>query len=568
MSQQPKKSVLIDLSDSKSSNKKNSKPPILWIFVLLILVACGLIFTIVPRTIEDRSPSAEAYSETSPISATEVPDLETIKEVKTEEAHEIQVTAPSPEPIIVEQSRMSSPKTSRIEVSTDIRPTQAAVKVMSKAPVEPAPEARDTLSKIQKISQYFQDILSLRFSDNTANALAFQLETALNSKADQATIHALENEYSNALAEQTIDALRSYLKQQTEQFAAKELGNYATLEWKAFGLKLAQAEQIDVKKKAFESLLAYEGAYNAGNQFLQSAAFNIQSLAKRSADSKQMESANKLYRELLFIKTSDTAAIEFLNKHAYPAGGHTHMAPAGIQMQFIPGSEYVIGTPELEFQRDADETLHTVTLTKAYYIATSEITQKQWVDVMGSLPAQFPNDAETTGEQLPIHSVSWAEAVEFCDALSTLSESMTYRLPTEAEWEIACRASLETPYNNGSDRLSLQQANIFDPNSSENLDKPTNVSSYPSNSWGLYDMHGNVWEWTSDWMADYSKLNNTDPSNSDLKGNSDENLRTKVLRGGSFYDEASFARSGNRWNYAPSIATVYIGFRIACTATF
>lgn len=586
MNQQSKKSVLIDLSNSESSNNKNSKPPILWIFIVLVMVVSGLVFAIVSRSKEDptaryeNSDTLELSSIANPSATAEATRIEAIEPTTTEKVVETPTPPSTPEPDADNQPLSTVPQ---LDLSKELKTVQASTVAKTEAPTKTpvidkskAPtttiiekkEARENLIEVQRIYRDFQKIPTLRFSDDRSNALAFQLESARQSNAGDATIHALENEYSKALAEQTINVLRSYLTVQADEFEAKDLGNYATLESKQFALKLKEAEQIEVQDNAFEALIAYKSAYAASQQFLKGATFNIKSLAKRAENSQQIELASKLYSELLDINASDADAIAFLNKHAYPAGGHIHMAPHGIQMHFIPAGEYALGTPELEFQRDTDETLHAVKLTKAYYIAVTEVTQKQWIEVMGVLPAQFPNDQETTGEQLPVHSVSWAEAVEFCKALSALSETITYRLPTEAEWEIACRASLETPFNNGTDQLSLQEANIFDPNSNQNLDKPVNVSSYPPNNWGLYDMHGNVWEWTSDWMADYSKRNNTDPSNHDLKGNSDENLRTKVLRGGSFYDEASFARSGNRWNYAPSIATGYIGFRIVCTAIF
>ncbi|MFQ3226258.1 MAG: sulfatase activating formylglycine-generating enzyme [Lentimonas sp.] len=203
-----------------------------------------------------------------------------------------------------------------------------------------------------------------------------------------------------------------------------------------------------------------------------------------------------------------------------------------------------------------------VTLTQSIGIATTEVTQAQWISVMRRLPRNFNKNSHATGDNFPIHSLTWSEATDFCKKLSEIDTPNIYRLPTEAEWEIACRAGNNSPYSNNRDTLRITEANFFDTNSDQTLDAATTVASYAPNAWGLYDMHGNLWEWTGDWSGEYSKIQTVNPASPNNDSETDINLRTRILRGGSYYDEVEAARSGNRWQYAPSIATDYIGFRI------
>jgi len=195
-----------------------------------------------------------------------------------------------------------------------------------------------------------------------------------------------------------------------------------------------------------------------------------------------------------------------------------------LEMVLIPAGKFMMGSPESEKDRYKDETQHEVTLTKAFYIGMYEVTQEQWESVVGNNPSKFK------GTKLPVTNVSWNDCQEFVKKLNTNTNG-GYRLPTEAEWEYACRAGTSTAYSCG-DNLTKSDANIY----GDNI-KP--VGSYKPNSFGLYDMHGNVGEWCEDRFGDYKSGDTTDP-----KGPSRGEGRT--MRGGSFVIGESKPRSSNR----------------------
>jgi len=188
---------------------------------------------------------------------------------------------------------------------------------------------------------------------------------------------------------------------------------------------------------------------------------------------------------------------------------------------------------------------HEVTLTKPFYIGRYEVTQEQWDSVIGK------NPSATKGAKLPVTRVSWEDCQEFIKKLNAKTNG-GYRLPTEAEWEFACRAGTSTAYSFG-DNITPKEANY----SGSKIDKPVAVGSYQPNAFGLYDMHGNVFEWCEDWHGEYP-FAVTDP-----KGPATGKYR--VLRGGSLYGYVSFARSSFRNGYSPSNRGVDVGFRLART---
>ena len=187
---------------------------------------------------------------------------------------------------------------------------------------------------------------------------------------------------------------------------------------------------------------------------------------------------------------------------------------------------------------------HEVTLTKPFYLGKYEVTQEQWESVMGNNPS-----SRTKGAKLPVTDVSWEDCQEFIKKLNASTKG-GYRLPTEAEWEYACRAGTTTAYSYG-DSLTKTDANIDGLSISA-------VGSYKPNSFGLYDIHGNVWEWCEDWYGDYPAGAVTDP-----KGPAKGEYR--VLRGGSFNFYESNARSSNRYYYPPTLRLFNYGFRLART---
>lgn len=188
---------------------------------------------------------------------------------------------------------------------------------------------------------------------------------------------------------------------------------------------------------------------------------------------------------------------------------------------------------------------HEVTLTKPFYMGKHEVTQDQWESVMGK------NPSDTKGAKLPVTNVSWEDCQEFIKKLNAKTDG-GYRLPTESEWEYACRAGTTTAYSFG-DKITPKDANYED----SKIDKPVAVGSYKPNAFGLYDMHGNVWEWCEDWHGEYP-FAVTDPKGP-AKG------EARVLRGGSFVGVGSTARSSVRNGGTPAVRGYDGGFRLART---
>ena len=230
-----------------------------------------------------------------------------------------------------------------------------------------------------------------------------------------------------------------------------------------------------------------------------------------------------------------------------------------LDLIWIEPGTFTMGSPEDEMGRFDDEAQHEVTLTKGYWLGKYEITQAQYRAIMPSNPSEF------TGADLPVEQVSWYDAMAFCEKLTEiekaagrLPEGYEYALPTEAQWEYACRAGTTTALNSGKNLSDKEQCPEMDEVGwySDN----SNGSSHPvgqkqPNAWGLYDMHGNVWEWCLDWYGDYPSSAVTDP-----KGASSGSSR--VVRGGSCYSYAYYCRSANRSGTRPDNGYIDCGFRV------
>ncbi|WP_197454779.1 SUMF1/EgtB/PvdO family nonheme iron enzyme [Stieleria varia] len=227
----------------------------------------------------------------------------------------------------------------------------------------------------------------------------------------------------------------------------------------------------------------------------------------------------------------------------------------GMRLNLIPAGTFLMGSPATEQDRQDDETQHRVTLTKDFYLGTTEVTQGQWESVMGTTPWKGQRYVKE-GSNVAATYVSWEDAVEFCKKLSA-KEGKTYRLPTEAEWEYACRGGTTTAYGFGDDPTGLSEYGWFDGNAWDVEQKFAHeVGLKRANAFGLYDMHGNVWEWCSDWKADYPAGSVTDP-----QGPSTGSLRG--FRGGSWYDVAGYCRSADRNFISPGFRSYDLGFRVA-----
>ena len=216
-----------------------------------------------------------------------------------------------------------------------------------------------------------------------------------------------------------------------------------------------------------------------------------------------------------------------------------------LAMILIPQGKFIMGSPLSEPGHKDDELQHQVVFSRPYLIGKYEVTQEQWEAVMGDNPSQ------TKGAKLPVTNISWNDCQNFISKLNAKTES-NYRFPTEAEWEFACRSGAKSAYSVG-DKITKNDANY------ENVKagvKP--VGSYKPNAFGLYDMHGNVWEFCSDWYGAYAAGKSIDPMGVN-------NGRDHVLRGGSYFVDGLLLRSSTRDLVAPDFHNVVIGLRLAKT---
>jgi uncharacterized protein (TIGR02996 family) len=233
------------------------------------------------------------------------------------------------------------------------------------------------------------------------------------------------------------------------------------------------------------------------------------------------------------------------------------MNAIGMRFAWIPSGVFLMGSPDTEPERGDNETQHRVRLTKGLWVGVYPVTQAQWQTVMGDNPSDWQ------GEDLPVQQVSWDDSQEFCAKLAQ-RDGRRYALPTEAEWEYACRAGTTTPFHFGS-ALNGSQANCNGrwPYGTEEkgpcLQRPTTVGSYRPNAFGLHDMHGNSWEWCQDgYLATHA------PEDADNPVHLGEQGDDRVVRGGSWIRDAWRCRAAHRHCNGPA----YHYFDLGCRACF
>jgi formylglycine-generating enzyme required for sulfatase activity len=278
---------------------------------------------------------------------------------------------------------------------------------------------------------------------------------------------------------------------------------------------------------------------------------------------------------LLALTLSSLFAAVAQDRPTVQDGDKTITNAIGMKLILIPAGKFLMGSPADEIERDADELQHEVTITKPFYMGVYEVTQGQYQKVMGKNTSHFnPKNGGTPDH--PADQVTWEEAGQFCGKLSAFqaerSAGRTYRLPTEAEWEYACRAGTKTAFHFGAS-LSSKQANFngrYPYGGAEEgpyLQRTVKVGSYQPNAFGLYDMHGNVAEWCSDWYDENYYRNSP---KEDPRGPPNGVLPTgfgefyHVVRGGCWLDEGRGCRAAYRFRYMPSDRYRLVGFRVVC----
>jgi formylglycine-generating enzyme required for sulfatase activity len=218
----------------------------------------------------------------------------------------------------------------------------------------------------------------------------------------------------------------------------------------------------------------------------------------------------------------------------------------GMEFVLIAAGTFLMGSDDGE---NLEQPVHQVTISQPFYLGRYAVTQEQWVMVIGANRSDFTGDRNR-----PVEYVSWEDVQDFIQRLNAKERGAIYRLPTEAEWEYACRAGSKTAYSFGDDTRQLREYAWYGENSGTHP-----VGRKWPNAWGLYDMHGNVWEWVQDWYGKYAPESVTDP-----QGPTSGSYR--VIRGGSWGAGAGYCRSAYRGHGAPGTRAADLGFRLLRTA--
>jgi formylglycine-generating enzyme required for sulfatase activity len=233
-----------------------------------------------------------------------------------------------------------------------------------------------------------------------------------------------------------------------------------------------------------------------------------------------------------------------------------------LDMIFIKGDTFTMGSPDSELDSSNNESPQHLVTIPDFYMGKYAVTQAQWRAIMGKNFSNFP------GDNRPVEQVSWYETIDFCEKLSYLT-GKKYRLPSEAEWEYACRAGTRTPFHFG-ETITPNLVNYYGvyPRKSQHQSPKgtTEVGSFPPNAFGLYDMHGNVSEWCQDIYHDNYHGAPTDGTSWGKNQEIDENTRV-VMRGGSWDNLGSHCRSASRFSSFPGFLYYLIGFRLALSCT-
>jgi sulfatase modifying factor 1 len=244
----------------------------------------------------------------------------------------------------------------------------------------------------------------------------------------------------------------------------------------------------------------------------------------------------------------------------------------GVRLCWCPAGRFTMGSPANEAGRRGDEGQVSVQITRGFWTARTEVTQGEWRRIVGDFPERPPSAEFGRGDDMALYWVNYTEAELFCARLTarahsagSLPKTWAFKLPTEAQWEYACRAGTTTAFAFG-DRLTREQANIGGeprPDGSRGLmGRGKAVGSYAPNAWGICDMHGNIFEWCRDWY--HPQLpGGVDPDLSGKQGSPNgDGTFSRCRRGGAWNDPAEFCRSAMRLRYEPHRRSDHIGFRV------
>ncbi|HRF04629.1 MAG TPA: formylglycine-generating enzyme family protein [Accumulibacter sp.] len=226
--------------------------------------------------------------------------------------------------------------------------------------------------------------------------------------------------------------------------------------------------------------------------------------------------------------------------------------------RWIEAGEFLMGSTTDEAERGLSEKLHEVRLSRGFWLANTACTQAFWLAVWPVNPSCFQQQADN-----PVENISWHDAQGFIAELNRRLPTLQARLPSEAEWEYACRAGTATPFAFGQ-QITPEQVNYHggypyaDGQPGPYREQTVPAASLPANPWGLFEMHGNVWEWCADWYAEYPGERQVDPVGAKYG-------KQRVLRGGTWSDPGRYARSANRSRIEPAYRPRSSGFRIALT---
>jgi len=360
--------------------------------------------------------------------------------------------------------------------------------------------------------------------------------------------------------------------QDVDAFAPVEMGNFAAQDLRKRGLLFLSAGEF-VKAEGYFIKARDLGLGNAVAPYLEriaahkldekdAAALTAWKLAEGLFENKNWKAAQHAYEALQRDYAGSTALTnnavalkERLAAIAWALGPPRETSlnfGGGIQMELelIPAGEFEMGSND----GDASEKpIHRVKISETFYIGKYTVTQAQYEKVVGI------NPSSSKGENLPVERVSYFDAEEFCRKAGKLTGN-SVRLPTEAEWEYACRAGTKTKFNAGDDDAALEQVGWFKGNSDE---KTHPVGLKKPNAWGLYDMHGNVWQWCMDWYGEdyYLKSETENPLGPARSIH-------RVIRGGAFVARPGSCRSAFRSNREPGICSSSCGFRVVITSAF